>query len=163
MFSKRSANKVISNLMKRSMKLLITNAVFVFIFFVSSIACNQVFAQDSSSKGYVVEKEEEISKNDTGPHHGGGETIAFSFFDNLKDLDFVFRKRILKPGSGIGYHLQESDEIYYILYGSGEMKMNDEVFKVLPGTAVLTRAGSSHGLQQVGDEDLIIFIVYMSE
>lgn len=146
--------------MKRSMKLLISNAVVIFIFFVASFACTQVLAQDPATKGYVLEKEKEISKNDTGPHFGGGKTIAFSFFDQVKDLNFVFRKRILKPGSGIGYHLQESDEIYYILDGSGEMKMNDEIFKVLPGTAILTRAGNSHGLQQVGEEDLIIFIVY---
>ncbi len=31
---------------------------------------------------------------------------------------------------------------------------------MLPGTAVLTRPGSSHGLKQVGDEDLVILIDY---
>lgn len=134
----------------------------VFIFISSIAAFTEILAQDVKSQGYFLELDSEIAKADVGPHFGGGETIAFSFFDQVKDLDFIFRKRILKPGSGIGYHLQESDEIYYILSGTGEMKMNEEVFEVGQGSAILTRAGSSHGLKQVGDEDLIIFIVYLS-
>ena len=33
-------------------------------------------------------------------------------------------------------------------------------FEVTPGTAVPTRPGSSHGLKQSGDEDLVILINY---
>jgi mannose-6-phosphate isomerase-like protein (cupin superfamily) len=29
-----------------------------------------------------------------------------------------------------------------------------------PGTAVLTRPGSSHGLKQTGSEDLVVIIAY---
>jgi hypothetical protein len=32
--------------------------------------------------------------------------------------------------------------------------------EVRPGTAILTRAGSSHGLRQLGGEDLVILISY---
>jgi len=31
---------------------------------------------------------------------------------------------------------------------------------VEPGTAILTRPGSSHGLKQTGDQDLVILISY---
>ena len=31
---------------------------------------------------------------------------------------------------------------------------------VTPGTAILTRTGSSHGLTQVGGEDLVVVITY---
>ena len=40
------------------------------------------------------------------------------------------------------------------------MTVDDKKFEVTPGTAVLTRPGSSHGLKQVGTEDLVILINY---
>ena len=49
------------------------------------------------------------------------------------------------PGSGIGYHEQTEDEIYYVLSGHGTMTADGKSFDVDPGTAVLTRTGSSHG------------------
>ena len=35
-------------------------------------------------------------------------------------MPFYFRKRALHPGSGIEYHRQEQDEVYYVLSGTGE-------------------------------------------
>lgn len=55
---------------------------------------------------------------------------------------------------------QDEDEIYYVLSGSGELTLNGRRSVVGPGTAILTRSGSSHGLQQVGSDDLIIIIAY---
>ena len=56
--------------------------------------------------------------------------------------------------------MQKEDEIYYVLDGEGEMKMNGKSFKVKAGDAVLTRPGSSHGLKVIGDKDLTIIINY---
>lgn len=72
----------------------------------------------------------------------------------------TFRKRVLHPGSAIGYHLQKEDEIYYIISGTGEVQMNGKTFPVKAGDAILTRPGSSHGLKQTGKDDLIIIINY---
>jgi mannose-6-phosphate isomerase-like protein (cupin superfamily) len=72
----------------------------------------------------------------------------------------VFRKRALHRGAAIGYHRQEADEIYYILSGTGTLTLNGAQSVVGPGTAILTRAGSSHGLQQLGAEDLVIIVTY---
>lgn len=110
--------------------------------------------------GCVVEHEKDIAKQEAGTHNGGGNTIGYSFFANVKDLKLVFRKRVLKPGSAIGYHLQNEDEIYYIISGKGIMKMNDSTFTVKAGDAILTRPGSSHGLQQTGKDDLVVIINY---
>jgi mannose-6-phosphate isomerase-like protein (cupin superfamily) len=66
----------------------------------------------------------------------------------------------MKPGSAIGYHLQTEDEIYYILSGKGLMTIDHKSFDVGPGDAILTRIGSSHGLKQVGSEDLVLMINY---
>ena len=72
----------------------------------------------------------------------------------------MFGKRALHPGAAIGYHRQEEDEIYYIVSGTGELTLNGARSVVGPGTAILTRPGSSHGLRQVGPDDLVIIIVY---
>jgi mannose-6-phosphate isomerase-like protein (cupin superfamily) len=110
--------------------------------------------------GYVLERDEEVKAAQPGPHEGGGETIAYSFFAKAPGLNLVFRKRAFKPGAAIGYHLQKEDEIYYVLSGRGMMTIDDKVFEVGPGSAILTRPGSSHGLKQIGTEDLVILINY---
>jgi mannose-6-phosphate isomerase-like protein (cupin superfamily) len=47
-----------------------------------------------------------------------------------------------------------------VLSGRGRMTIDGKEFDVVPGDAVLTRPGSSHGLKQVGNEDLVILINY---
>lgn len=115
--------------------------------------------QDSKS-GYIIEHDADVAQKQPGPHDGGGETTGFSFFSDVSDMAYVFKKRILHPGSAIGYHLQEDDEIYYILSGEGELDMDGKKSIVKAGTAILTRPGTHHGLKQSGSEDLVIFIVY---
>jgi mannose-6-phosphate isomerase-like protein (cupin superfamily) len=110
--------------------------------------------------GYILERDADVAKNEPGTHKGGGETVGYSFFAKAPDLRLVFRKRALKPGSGIGYHEQNEDETYYVLSGRGVMTVDGKSFDVTPGTAVLTRPGSAHGLKQAGNEDLVIMINY---
>jgi len=116
--------------------------------------------QKPAPGGFIVEHDADIAKTEPGTHNGGGTTIGYSFFSKTPKLGLVFRKRSFRPGSCIGYHLQTEDEIYYVLSGRGEMTVDDKKFEVTPGTAVLTRPGSSHGLKQVGNEDLVILINY---
>jgi mannose-6-phosphate isomerase-like protein (cupin superfamily) len=113
--------------------------------------------------GYVIEHDAEIAKNEPGTHNGGGQTVGYSFFQKVPGLTLVFRKRALKPGSGIGLHEQKEDEIYYVLSGRGSMTLDGKTVEITPGTAVLTRTGSSHSLRQVGDDDLVIMINYEVE
>jgi mannose-6-phosphate isomerase-like protein (cupin superfamily) len=117
-------------------------------------------AQHAVRGGYVVERDGDVARNEPGTHNGGGETIGYSFFAKTPNMPFVFRKRALKPGSGIGYHEQKEDEVYYVLSGKGMMTLDGKQVDVDAGTAVLTRPGSSHGLKQVGSEDLVIVIAY---
>ena len=111
--------------------------------------------------GYVLERDAEIAREEPGTHKGGGQTIGYSFFKDVPNLALVFRKRTFKPGSAIGYHEQKEDEIYYVLSGRGLMTVDGKEFPVGPGDAILTRPGSSHGLKQVGAEDLVIMINYV--
>ena len=110
--------------------------------------------------GFILERDAGVRADEPGPHAGGGQTTAYSFFRKAPGLTIVFRKRALKPGSAIGYHKQAEDEIYYILSGRGSMTIDGKTFDVGPGDAILTRPGSSHGLKQVGTEDLVLMINY---
>jgi mannose-6-phosphate isomerase-like protein (cupin superfamily) len=119
---------------------------------------NHTFSQ--SHQPYILEHEKDIAKNETGTHNGGGKTTGYSFFTKADSLKMTFLKRVLHPGSAIGYHLQKEDEVYYIVSGTGEMQMNGKTFAVKTGDAILTRPGSSHGLKQTGKADLVIIITY---
>ena len=120
-----------------------------------------VSAQEAHKKGgYIIQRDAEVAKTEPGPHQGPGQTVGHVFFAGTPNLHFSFRKRVLKPGSGIGYHEQHEDEVYYVLSGRGVMTLDDKPYDVTPGTAILTRTGSSHGLKQVGGEDLVVVITY---
>ena len=112
-------------------------------------------------EGYILEREKDIAVEQPGPHKGGGLTTAYPFFSKAPDFKIAFRKRVLRPGSAIGYHLQKEDEIYYVLAGKGEMTMNGKTFPVSAGDAILTRPGSSHGIKPVGGDSLTIIINYI--
>ena len=130
-------------------------ALLVAVFCLFTLCC---LAQ--SRQPYILEHEKDIAKTEAGTHNGGGNTIGYSFFSKADSLKLTFRKRILHPGSAIGYHLQKEDEVYYIISGTGEMLMNGKSFMVRQGDAILTRPGSSHGLRQTGKANLVIIISY---
>lgn len=140
------------------------NLIFRTILLVLSIILTSIFPTFSqTTQPYILEHEKDIAKDEPGTHNGGGNTTGYSFFSRADGLKMTFRKRVLHPGSAIGYHLQKEDEIYYIISGTGEMQMNGKTFPVKTGDAVLTRPGSSHGLKQTGNDDLVIIINYKNE
>lgn len=134
--------------------------LFAAICFAVGFFASQAFARITQQTGYILENEKDLAKQEPAPHNGGGNSTAHNFFAAAKDCKLVFRKRILHPGAAIGYHLQKEDEIYYIVSGTGEMKMNGETFPVKAGDGILTRPGSSHGLTQTGKDDLVVIINY---
>ena len=129
-------------------------------FFAAGLFVSLAFAKKQQQTGYILEHESDIGKDEPAPHNGTGTTTAYSFFNAATGSKLVFRKRVLHPGSEIGYHLQQADEIYYIVSGTGEMTMNNKVFPVQAGDAILTFPGSSHGLRQTGTADLVVIINY---
>src|ERR1700753_4075117 len=124
---------------------LITALVFS-LFFMAAFAYMR-----QNDKGYIINHEKDIAHDEPGPHDGGGKTTAYPFFSKFKDAKMAFRKRVLHPGSTIGYHLQEQQEIYYILSGKGELTTNGKAITVSTGDAILTLPGNHHGLKPVGN------------
>lgn len=94
------------------------------------------------------------------PHGGDGITVASPLFRDAPGFGFAVRRRVLHQGASIGLHAHGKDEVYYVLSGRGEFTLDGKSHVVTPGTAILTRDGSSHSLRQVGSEDLAILIMY---
>lgn len=113
-----------------------------------------------SPHGSRVIHEQDIARPQPGPHGGAGVTTAYPFFAEVGDLPFVLRKRVLHKGAGIGLHPQHKDEIYYIVSGQGLYVLDGRQYEVGPGHALLTRAGSTHALQQTGEDDLVVMLAY---
>ena len=86
----------------------------IFSLLVLTSAISFVFGRQYQ-QGYVLEHEADLAQEQKPPHDGVGLSTAYSFFANAPGLKFAFRKRVLKPGSAIGYHLQNEDEVYYIV------------------------------------------------
>jgi len=136
---------------------------YALVLMLAGAGVHAAIQQKPAPGGYIIEHDADVAKNEPGTHKGGGETIGYSFFAKVPNLKLIFRKRALHPGSGIGLHTQTEDEIYYVLSGRGTMTLDGKSVDITPGTAVLTRTGSSHSLTQVGSEDLVILINYEVE
>jgi len=90
--------------------------------------------------------------------HGGA--IAQMILDRrtLKEIGFLAIAS-LKPGKEIEAHVDPMEEIYFILSGSGEMRVDEEARAVGPGDAVWIPTGASHALLNDGQEECIVLVV----
>ena len=90
--------------------------------------------------------------------HGGA--IAQMILDRrtLKEIGFLATAR-LTPGRRIEPHIDPMEEIYFIMNGEGEMGVDEEKRNVVPGDAIWIPTGSSHGLANTGNEDLVILVI----
>ena len=90
--------------------------------------------------------------------HGGG--IAQMILDQrtLKEIGFLAIGR-LAPGKELEAHIDPMEEIYFVLNGSGEMRVDDESKTVGPGDAVWIPTGARHSLLNSGQEECIVLVV----
>ncbi len=108
----------------------------------------------------LIVHERDVASTQSGPHGGVGPTTAYPFFRDAPALGFEFRKRVLPRGAGIGLHQHHKDEIYYVLSGRGRYVLDGAVHEVSAGDAMLTRPGSTHAIEQTGEQDLVLLIMY---
>lgn len=119
--------------------------------------------QKAQAQPSLIVKSDAIATPQAGPHGGAGQTTAYPFFRNAPALGFEFRKRALHKGAGIGLHQHHKDEIYYVLSGNGRYVLDGQVHEVKAGDALLTRPGSTHAIEQTGEDDLVLLIMYGKE
>jgi mannose-6-phosphate isomerase-like protein (cupin superfamily) len=72
-------------------------------------------------------------------------------------LDFT----ILPAGADIGVHTHAADnqEVYVVISGRGLMHLDGEWFEVQSGHVIVNRAGGTHGLKNIGDEELRLVVI----
>jgi len=67
----------------------------------------------------------------------------------------------LDPNGGqVPWHNQDQEEVYFIVDGTGEMCLGDEIQKMEAGQAVFIPPGVYHQLTNVGDEPLHMIYCY---
>jgi mannose-6-phosphate isomerase-like protein (cupin superfamily) len=69
-------------------------------------------------------------------------------------------EEVLPVGAKVGRHYHaETEEIYYILQGTGRMTVGDEVRTVEAGDAVFIPRHHAHTLENTGQEPMTILLV----
>lgn len=69
-------------------------------------------------------------------------------------------EEVLPPGAAVGRHYhRDTEEVYYILRGTGEMTVGDETLPVGPGDAVYIPRHHTHTLRNTGGEPMTLLLV----
>ena len=69
-------------------------------------------------------------------------------------------EEVLPPGAAVGRHFhRETEEIYYILSGTGEMTVGEDTSEVSAGDAVYIPVNNVHTLKNTGTEPMKIMLV----
>ena len=95
--------------------------------------------------------------------HAGVGVIAATRIATAADVDgacnFIDFAE-LPPGTSIGDHQHgvDSEEYYLVLSGRGRMRLGDHQFDVAAGDLVRNEPGGTHGLANVGEDALKLFI-----
>lgn len=76
-----------------------------------------------------------------------------------KELDGkckLYSEITLEPNSNVGYHEHHGEsETYYVLSGEGSFNDNGNIIPVKAGDVMHTPSGTGHGIENVGNENLV--------
>jgi mannose-6-phosphate isomerase-like protein (cupin superfamily) len=90
---------------------------------------------------------------------GGAITILVSASDSGGSIGMI--ETLSPPGSGPTYHRHSrEDETFYVVSGTAEIRLEDEVFICNPGDHIFGPRGVSHTYRNVGRDLLKLVIVY---
>ncbi len=67
----------------------------------------------------------------------------------------------LKAGAKDLQHPHDEDEVYYVLSGSGRVRIEDEERQVGPGSILYVQATSEHGFFEI-DHDMTLLVFFAS-
>jgi mannose-6-phosphate isomerase-like protein (cupin superfamily) len=95
--------------------------------------------------------------------HQGRGSILFSRrmeMATLSGCNFLDMS-VLPPGTSIGLHSHDKadEEIYIVISGRGRMTVETTSFWVGPGDVIVNPPGGTHGLENLGNEDLRLVVI----
>ena len=108
----------------------------------------------------MVRKASERRKFEMKNAQGGMETIFPTVIiegDEFTDAGRLFNVVTFPPKSSIGYHVHTGEtETYMVLSGKGKYNDNGTEVIVEAGDVTFCSSGEGHGLENIGDEDLVV-------
>lgn len=116
--------------------------------------------QTTAAPAMVIIVEEDVKVEEAPPHGKIGMSTAWRISDAVPVRAFEFRKRALHPGSAIGLHPINHDEIYYVLSGEGVVHSDGAEETLTAGMAAYLYTGATVGIRQLGDHPLVLIIAY---
>ncbi len=106
----------------------------------------------------VVNVESKEAERTTYRAHGGGIARMLLTSHFMKTIEF-FAWAVVPPGNTMEEHVDEVEEIYFMLAGEGLMKVGDEERAVKMWDAIWLPAGVPHAFSNTGKESVFVAVV----
>lgn len=113
----------------------------------------------------MIRRQDEIRIRTIEHAQGGKGSIAFHDWllpEEAPGHGRVFSKVVIPPGSSIGYHQHNGDfEAFFVASGKGELRDGEVTTILHAGDMTLCREGDWHGIENVGEEDLVLMALIL--
>ena len=95
---------------------------------------------------------------------GGQYPGAMRSLTQAMDAEQVaFTHRVMPQGAGgkgyYGHHHKTQEEVYYLVSGRLEMKLEDEVIEIGPGTVVRVAPGTARSIYNAEPDEAVVVII----
>lgn len=86
-------------------------------------------------------------------------------FENLLETNICkVKKIIVEPNQALSYQYHSKrNEVWTIVQGMGQMRLDDNVFEVKKGEVITIPAGVKHQIKNISNEELIFIEVQLGE
>lgn len=111
----------------------------------------------------IVVDEAAKQRDEPTPHGKIGMSTAWRITDGVPGRMMEYRKRSLHPGSAIGVHPIDHDEVYAVVSGEGEVVSDGATARLTPGMTAYLYTGAQVGIRQTGTAPLVLIISYPLE
>lgn len=115
------------------------------------------------ARAMVVIDEAAKQRDEPTPHGKIGMSTAWRITDGVPGRMMEYRRRTLHPGSAIGVHPIDHDEVYAVVAGEGEVVSDGVTAKLKPGMTAYLYTGARVGIRQTGKAPLALIISYPLE
>jgi mannose-6-phosphate isomerase-like protein (cupin superfamily) len=89
---------------------------------------------------------------------------GFQFTDNMIDEDYTSAYSVqmskIGPGGRSKLHRETVNHAFYIISGTGTVRIEKKTWDMEPGTVVKVPKGLPHSIDNTGSDDLVFLVIY---
>lgn len=89
---------------------------------------------------------------------------GFQFTDNLIDEDYTSAYSVqmskIATGGRSKLHRETFNHAFYIVSGTGRVRIEKQTWDMEPGTVVKVPKGLPHSIENTGSDDLVFLVIY---